>query len=174
MTIIHHARVDTRFGVFHLLAHGDQLVACEFDDEPQRYAMERTRLERVYGAFELRDHADPAGAATRLRRYDAGDTHALDDQPVELRGTPFQLSIWNTLRTIPAGTTWSYAALAARVGAPKAVRAAGAANGANPVALFVPCHRVIASDGTLGGYGGGLPRKQALLRHEGAELSLGV
>ena len=86
---------------------------------------------------------------------------------VELNGTPFQQRVWNALRAIPAGSTLSYSELARRVGAQAAVRAVGAANGANPVALVVPCHRVIGANGTLVGYGGGLPRKRWLLAHEG-------
>jgi methylated-DNA-[protein]-cysteine S-methyltransferase len=102
-----------------------------------------------------------------LRRYFAGDLAALDEAPVELNGTPFQRRVWTALRSIPPGSTLSYSELARRVGALSAVRAVGAANGANPVALVVPCHRVIGANGTLVGYGGGLPRKRWLLAHEG-------
>jgi methylated-DNA-[protein]-cysteine S-methyltransferase len=87
---------------------------------------------------------------------------------VELHGTEFERAVWTQLCRIPAGTTISYTELATRVGSPRGSRAAGQANGRNPVALFVPCHRVIAADGTLGGYGGGLDRKRRLLAHEGA------
>jgi methylated-DNA-[protein]-cysteine S-methyltransferase len=108
-------------------------------------------------------------SATRtvLRRYFDGDLRVLDSVQVELNGTPFQQRVWNALRAIPAGSTLSYSELARRVGAQAAVRAVGAANGANPVALVVPCHRVIGANGTLVGYGGGLPRKRWLLAHEG-------
>jgi len=98
------------------------------------------------------------------------------DLPLDLRGTPFQLSVWSALREIPYGATRSYAEIAARVGNADAVRAVGAANGANPVALVVPCHRVIQSGGKLGGYGGGLDLKRRLLameqsvRHQGSLL----
>jgi methylated-DNA-[protein]-cysteine S-methyltransferase len=102
-----------------------------------------------------------------LQKYFAGDCRALDDVAVELNGTPFQRKVWEALRDIPAGSTLSYADLARRIGEPRAVRAVGAANGANPVAVIVPCHRVIGTDGTLTGYGGGLDRKQWLLAHEG-------
>ena len=102
-----------------------------------------------------------------LQRYFAGDCRALDAVPVELNGTPFQRKVWNALREIPAGSTLSYADVARRIGQPRAVRAVGAANGANPVAVIVPCHRVIGSNGTLTGYGGGLDRQQWLLAHEG-------
>jgi methylated-DNA-[protein]-cysteine S-methyltransferase len=125
-------------------------------------------LARHLGAFTTRDVPDAAGAATRLRRYFAGDVAALDEQRVRLLGTAFQCRVWSALRGIPAGETRSYGGLAKALGRPDAVRAVAAANGANPVAVFVPCHRVIAADGTLWGYGGGLAMKQWLLRHEGA------
>jgi methylated-DNA-[protein]-cysteine S-methyltransferase len=107
------------------------------------------------------------GLRDTLERYFAGDVAALDTVPVELNGTPFQKNVWQALRRIPAGTTISYAELARRIGEAAAVRAVGAANGANPVAVIVPCHRVIGSNGRLTGYGGGLDRKQWLLAHEG-------
>jgi methylated-DNA-[protein]-cysteine S-methyltransferase len=125
-------------------------------------------LVRHLGAFTTREVPDAAGAATRLRRYFAGDVAALAEQPVRMLGTAFQCDVWSALRAIPAGETRSYGSLANALAKPDAVRAVAAANGANPVAVFVPCHRVIAADGTLWGYGGGLPMKQWLLRHEGA------
>lgn len=115
----------------------------------------------------------PRGAAARavaarLRAYFAGDVAAIDSLEVAAGGTPFQRAVWRELRRIPVGKTLSYAAVARRIGRPRAVRAVARANATNPVAVVVPCHRVIASDGTLCGYGGGLPRKQWLLAHEGA------
>ena len=109
------------------------------------------------------------GAIARpvLERYFGGDHAALDTVPVELNGTPFQKNVWQALRRIPSGTTISYSELAKRIGEPSAVRAVGTANGANPVAVIVPCHRVIGANGTLTGYGGGLDRKRWLLSHEG-------
>jgi methylated-DNA-[protein]-cysteine S-methyltransferase len=104
-----------------------------------------------------------------LQRYFAGDLAALDTVAVELNGTAFQKQVWQALRRIPHGTTISYAELARRVGTVSAVRAVGSANGANPVAVIVPCHRVIGSDGSLTGYGGGLERKKWLLEHEGCQ-----
>jgi methylated-DNA-[protein]-cysteine S-methyltransferase len=92
--------------------------------------------------------------------------------PLDLQGTAFQRQVWQALREIPAGQTRSYSDIARRVGAPAAVRAVGTANGANPVAIVVPCHRVIGRDGTLTGYAGGLPRKAALLRHESRQAAL--
>jgi methylated-DNA-[protein]-cysteine S-methyltransferase len=159
--------VSSPIGELGLVARDDRLVGLEFQTR-ERAASGWAHLARHLGPLEIRPHDDPAGAATRLARYFAGDLGALDEQPVELHGTEFQRAIWNALRTIPVGATWTYAEIAARIGRPSAVRAAGAANGANPVAVFVPCHRVIAADGTLWGYGGGLERKRWLLTHEGA------
>lgn len=102
----------------------------------------------------------------QMRAYFAGELREFD-VPLALGGTPFQQKVWAMLRKIPYGATISYAELARRVGKPGAARAAGSANGSNPVGIIVPCHRVIAADGTLGGYGGGLDRKEWLLRHEG-------
>jgi methylated-DNA-[protein]-cysteine S-methyltransferase len=125
-----------------------------------------TCLERWYpGELRVRRPIDSIRLA--LHEYFAGDCRALDAVAVELNGTPFQRKVWEALREIPAGATLSYADLARRIGEPRAVRAVGAANGANPVAVIVPCHRVIGADGTLTGYGGGLDRKQWLLAHEG-------
>jgi AraC family transcriptional regulator of adaptative response/methylated-DNA-[protein]-cysteine methyltransferase len=86
--------------------------------------------------------------------------------PLERAGSPFQNAVWDALLTIPPGETWSYARLARTVGRPQAIRAAGTANGANQFAIVIPCHRVITSNGELGGYGGGLPRKRWLIDHE--------
>jgi methylated-DNA-[protein]-cysteine S-methyltransferase len=105
-----------------------------------------------------------------MRRYFKGDIAVLRGLPVATNGTPFQTGIWRALRRIADGTAISYAELARRVGKPRAVRAAGLANGQNPISIVVPCHRVIGSDGSLTGYGGGLSRKQWLLEHEGVAL----
>ncbi len=107
----------------------------------------------------------------QLRAYFARELRVFD-LPLRLEGTPFQREVWEALRRIPYGTTTSYGALAASLGRPRAVRAVGAANGQNPIAIIVPCHRVIGADGGLTGFGGGLPRKRALLELEGAQLSL--
>jgi methylated-DNA-[protein]-cysteine S-methyltransferase len=105
--------------------------------------------------------------ATQLQNYFAGDLRKFD-LPLDFQGTDFQKRVWRELETIPYGETRSYAQIAARIGAPTAVRAVGAANGANPIPIVVPCHRVIGSGGRLTGYGGGLPLKKRLLELEGA------
>lgn len=110
-----------------------------------------------------------AAAASQLRRYFDGELRDFD-LPLDLHGTPFQLEVWNALRDIPYAATASYADIARAISRPKAVRAVGAANGRNPVAIIVPCHRVIGANGSLTGYGGGLPRKQYLLQHESTTI----
>ncbi|MEO5989708.1 MAG: methylated-DNA--[protein]-cysteine S-methyltransferase [Candidatus Eisenbacteria bacterium] len=158
----------TPLGPIALHALGECLVGVTLDGSTAPDSGVARQLERHLGPYTTRAHDDAAGSASRLARYFGGDWTALEEQPIRLYGTEFQCRIWNALRSIPRGTTWTYAQLADHIGRPRAVRAAGAANGANPVSLFVPCHRVIAADGTLWGYGGGLPRKAWLLRHEGA------
>ncbi|HEX7389242.1 MAG TPA: methylated-DNA--[protein]-cysteine S-methyltransferase, partial [Acidiphilium sp.] len=106
------------------------------------------------------------GVRDRLNAYFAGDLAAVDTITVRAAGTGFQHRVWTALRTIPPGTTTSYGELAARLGVPKASRAVGLANGANPISIVVPCHRVIGADGRLTGYGGGIERKAWLLDHE--------
>jgi methylated-DNA-[protein]-cysteine S-methyltransferase len=143
----------------------DALFALDFADYGART---RACLERRLGPIELNAARDPLGVAERLDRYFEGDLQALDDIPVRGNGTPFQERVWQALRHIPAGRTTTYGALAAQLGRPEAPRAVGAANGANPISIVVPCHRVVGHGGRLTGYGGGLDRKQWLLRHEGA------
>ena len=106
-------------------------------------------------------------AADELRSYFAGNLRVFS-VPLDLQGTEFQLRVWNHLSQIPYGETRSYGQVAEAIGRPKAVRAVGAANGSNPVAIIVPCHRVIGANGKLTGYGGGLPLKKRLLELEGA------
>lgn len=142
-----------------------RLRALDFHD----YEPRMLRLLRLhYGSQSLEAGAAPAATRAALDRYFAGDLAALADIPWATAGTDFQRQVWRALVDIPAGHTTTYARLAARIGRPTAVRAMGAANGANPVGIVVPCHRVIGADGALTGYGGGIPRKRWLLAHEGA------
>jgi len=126
----------------------------------------RRRFRHDFGDAELVAGHDRFGHRTALQRYFDGEITALDTIPVAFTGTPFQQQVWQALRTIAGGTTLSYGALARRIGTPTAVRAVGLANGRNPIGVVVPCHRVIGSDGSLTGYGGGLRRKRWLLEHE--------
>jgi methylated-DNA-[protein]-cysteine S-methyltransferase len=130
----------------------------------------RLLLQRHYGkhGFTLEDASLPGNVARAIEKYFAGDLTALDALSVKTAGTAFQRKVWDALRTIPCGATLSYAQLAAQIGRPAAVRAVGLANGANPVGIVIPCHRVIGSNGSLTGYGGGIRRKSWLLKHESA------
>ena len=134
----------------------------DFEDSMRRW------IGRHYPKAKLVEGRGPEPVMAALRAYFAGDASALDKVRWQASGTAFQLKVWETLCTIPAGETLSYRGLAERIGRPTAVRAVGLANGANPISLIVPCHRVIGIDGSLTGYGGGLPRKEWLLSHEGA------
>jgi methylated-DNA-[protein]-cysteine S-methyltransferase len=144
----------------------DRLRALDWDDYEARM---RRLLRLQYGSeLELREDSAPKSVRDSLNAYFAGYFSALDRIEVETGGTAFQRKLWTALRTIPSGQTSSYGALAKKIGAPKAVRAVGAANGANPISIVLPCHRVIGSNQRLTGYGGGLNRKSWLLTHEGA------
>jgi methylated-DNA-[protein]-cysteine S-methyltransferase len=143
-----------------------RLRTLDFRDYESRM---RRLLRLQYGKeIALDDGPAPTPLLRAMTAYFDGDIEALDDVACEMAGTPFQRSVWKALRKIPAGKTTSYGALARRIGKPAAMRAVGAANGANPISIVVPCHRVIGTDGSLTGYGGGLDRKRWLLKHEGA------
>src|SRR5215469_598341 len=133
-------------------------------DEPRL----RTLLKRQYGDVRVETGQAPAPIRRAFEDYFAGDIRALEKVPVATVGTGFQRKVWAALQRIPAGETRSYGQLAAEIGEPDAARAVGLANGQNPIAIVIPCHRVIGADGSLTGFGGGLPRKRWLLTHEGA------
>ena len=147
---------DSPIGPLVLVSDDDALTALHLphQGEPAHVAPEWKRAPS-----RLRD------AHAQLDAYFAGKLLAFD-LDLAPRGTPFQRRVWDELLAIPYGDTISYLELARRIGNPSAMRAVGAANGANPIALIIPCHRVIGSNGTLTGYGGGLPAKQWLLDHE--------
>lgn len=132
------------------------------DHEPRMRQLLRTH----YTACDLRRGSAPRQVTNALDQYFAGSLDALNDLPVMTGGTPFQQAVWQTLRQIPAGSTKSYGEIAAQLGRPAACRAVGVANGANPVAIIIPCHRVIGANGSLTGYGSGVHRKRWLLHHE--------
>jgi methylated-DNA-[protein]-cysteine S-methyltransferase len=159
-------RIDTPIGELLLVADQDgQVRAIDWADHESRML----RLLGIhYGknGFQLEPAYNPHGLRDAIVRYFSGDVAAIDGVPVQTSGTPFQRSVWCELRRIPSGTPVSYGKLAERIARPKAVRAVGLANGANPIGIVVPCHRVIGSDGSLTGYGGGLERKRWLLEHE--------
>jgi methylated-DNA-[protein]-cysteine S-methyltransferase len=168
----HLERVPTPTGAMLIVSDDEQrLRAVDWEDHEER--MWRL-LGRRYGknAVALKETPRTSAAKQALDAYFEGDFEALTRAPVAANGTPFQSEVWAALRQIPTGATISYGALAIRIGRPKAVRAVGLANGANPIALFVPCHRVIGADASLTGYGGGLDRKRWLLAHEGGAVPL--
>jgi methylated-DNA-[protein]-cysteine S-methyltransferase len=159
--------IGTPAGAVVLVRRGKALTALVFED---RWDGMSEELARRFGSLSFEEDPDGGRPAEALRRYLGRDLDALSDVAVDTAGTKFQESVWRALRRIPPGSTWSYARLAHEVGRPSATRAVAAANGANPVSIVIPCHRVIGSDGSLTGYGGGLPRKRWLLAHEGALL----
>jgi methylated-DNA-[protein]-cysteine S-methyltransferase len=156
--------VPSPIGDIFVVSDGVSLRALDFDEYEERM---RRLLKRQYGDVRLMPAEDPGGASSAVRRYLAGEIDAITRLDVATRGTPFQELVWRHLRRIPAGRTWSYGELAKAIGKPKASRAVGLANGSNPVAIVVPCHRVIGANGSLTGYGGGIERKRWLLAHEG-------
>jgi len=159
-------RLETPIGVA-LLATDEEGYLRAFDWSDYE-ARQLKLVQRYNGDVPTQPGAAPAQMREALTAYFDGELHALETIAWRTCGTAFQLSCWRALWDIPVGQTASYGEQAARIGKPKAVRAVGLANGANPIGLVVPCHRVIGANGALTGYGGGLQRKRWLLRHEGA------
>jgi len=157
--IVHTTFTDSPVGPLFLAAGETGMHAIEF--RGNRHPVKRGTDWREG------DNAVLRRARRQLDEYFAGKRRAFD-LPLSPAGTEFQRSVWTTLATIPYGETISYAQLASRIGRPGAVRAVGAANGRNPLPIVLPCHRVIGADGSLTGFGGGLPTKQFLLKLEGA------
>jgi len=160
------ARVASPLGELTLVLDGEgRLCILGWTDREDRW---RRDLKLRHGAdLPIEPAQGRSRAADALDAYFAGDFKALDTVPVNPGGTPFQRAVWSALREIPAGSRLTYAQLAARLGRPAAMRAVGAANGANPISLVIPCHRLVGAEGALTGYGGGLERKAWLLAHEG-------
>lgn len=159
-------RIQTPIGQMMIAAdRGGKLRAALFAED-EEIVRRYLRLQCGARGFTLESAENPGGLSESIMRYFGGELDAIDRIPVETGGTTFQQEVWQALREIPCGTTTSYGKLAKRIGRPAAVRAVGLANGANPVAVVVPCHRVIGSDGSLTGYGGGIERKRWLLDHE--------
>jgi len=163
-------RVESSIGSLLVIHDAERRVrALDFHDFASRM---RRLLCLHYGTqgadFLVKRGKVPPAILRALDGYFAGDLTAIDAIPIATAGTPFQREVWAALRQIRPGTTLSYSALARQLGRPKSARAVGLANGANPIAIVVPCHRVIGADASLSGYGGGLDRKRWLLAHEGA------
>jgi methylated-DNA-[protein]-cysteine S-methyltransferase len=158
-------RLETPIGVALLVTDADGVLrALDWAD----YAPRMKALLRLhYGAVMLRDARAPEQIRAALAAYFKGDLASLSAIRWRVAGTPFQQKVWKALPKIPVGTTMSYGALAAKLGAPNAMRAVGHANGSNPISVVVPCHRLVGANGSLVKYGGGLERKRWLLEHEG-------
>jgi len=159
-------RVATPIGTMMIAADGEGNLRVSLFTEDEEVVRRQLRLQYGDGGFTLEPAHDPYGLSEAITRYFAGEFSAIDMLPVETAGTSFQREVWQALRRIPCGTSTSYGRLAESIGRPSAVRAVGLANGANPVAVVVPCHRVIGANGSLTGYGGGIERKRWLLDHE--------
>jgi methylated-DNA-[protein]-cysteine S-methyltransferase len=162
-------RLQTPIGTALLVTDADGFLrALDWEDHEPRM---RQLLRRQYGALVLENARAPDDIRAALSGYFAGELARLTTIKWRVAGTPFQRKVWTALTTIPSGTTMTYGALAARLGFPKAVRAVGHANGANPISVVVPCHRLIGANGSLIKYGGGIERKRWLLAHEGVTLT---
>ena len=155
-----HTLVDSPIGPLRLVARGEEITGL-YMERQRHLPADEVFGERVDDAFDT--------ARAQLDEYFAGDRTEFD-LPLRLEGSDFQRRVWAALAEIPYGRTVSYGELAARLGSPGASRAVGLANGRNPIAVIVPCHRVVAADGSLGGYGGGLERKRYLLDLERGHL----
>jgi O-6-methylguanine DNA methyltransferase len=170
--VLRRAMVDTPLGAMLALASDDGLCALEFTGArgsgKPRLARLEARLQRHFPPHDIVDGDAPPIAAARkwLAAYFAGASAEGARVELDMRGAEFEKRVWSALTRIPAGTTTSYGAIAKALGSAGASRAVGAANGANPVAIIVPCHRVIGSSGSLTGYGGGLDKKTWLINHE--------
>ena len=168
------ATISTPIGDMLALASDEGLCALEFttvqgaNRGQERLTRLDARLQRWFPPHVILEAESAPIVRTRLwlAAYFEGTSAALGDLPLDMRGAPFEQRVWAALRAIPPGATTSYGAIADALGSAGASRAVGAANGANPVAIIVPCHRVVGSSGSLTGYGGGLDRKTWLLDHE--------
>ena len=163
-------KINTPIGEMVLVAdpNGNLRAADCTDYEPRMLRLLQLHYRRE--GFSLQPEENPFGFSAAMTSYFAGDLAVLNALPVADIGTPFQRAVWQELRRIPCGTTLTYSELAVQIGKPAAVRAVGLANGANPIGVIVPCHRVIGANGSLTGYGGGMERKRWLLEHESVAL----
>jgi methylated-DNA-[protein]-cysteine S-methyltransferase len=155
--------VPTPLGDMVVASHDGGVCAIEFD---RGWPRTERRLRRALPSVTMSAGVDRCRVGERVTAYFEGDLSAFDALPLDPRGTPFDQRVWRELRSIPPGTTIAYRDLALRVGCLHGCRAVGAANGRNPLALAVPCHRVVGTRGELRGYAGGLERKRWLLSHE--------
>ncbi len=162
-------RISSAIGIILIVSDGESLCAVDFFDYDDRM---RKLLSQRYAKYELVEQSNPQGFSDRLQAYFDRDFTALNDLPVNPGGTAFQQKVWQALRSIPVGKTWTYGELANHLGQPTASRAVGMANSLNPISIVLPCHRVVGANGKLTGYAGGLERKRWLLEHEANEKTL--
>jgi O-6-methylguanine DNA methyltransferase len=165
--VLNRAILDTPYGQMVAMASRKGLAVLEFV-KPNRQEILTKRLNKWFSGCEIVDADDDIIKKTRewLNNYFSSEFDRLSSPPLDMRGTEFELKVWQALQQIPLGQTISYQQLADRIGKPKGARAVGSANRRNPVSIIVPCHRVIGQNGLLVGYGGGLDVKKALLTHE--------
>jgi O-6-methylguanine DNA methyltransferase len=168
MMQLRRSTVDTPIGPMLALASEAALCALEFLSTDRLPRLE-ARLDRWFAPYRIEDRTNRVIDRARnwLRLYFGGASADVDDLALDLRGAPFERRVWAALTAIPPGETTTYGTVARRIGSAGGSRAVGLANGANPIAIIVPCHRVIGAKGQLTGYGGGLDRKRWLLDHEG-------
>jgi methylated-DNA-[protein]-cysteine S-methyltransferase len=172
LNIFHIEQFSTVTGTMLLLTDDDDCVrALDWEDYAPRM---HQLLRQQNGSVRLEPRSGASPARRAIEAYYAGELASIDSLPVRTGGTEFQREVWRALRTIPTGETTTYGRLAVKLGRPKAMRAVGMANGANPISVIVPCHRVIGANASLTGYGGGIERKRWLLRHEGAVPALAL
>jgi methylated-DNA-[protein]-cysteine S-methyltransferase len=160
------SKTKSPVGEITIVADRTHLYGLDFEGNEERL---KGLMQRHWNAGLVKAGTSPFDEA--INAYFDGNLHALCAVPTRLNGTPFQIRVWQALRSIKIGQTWSYKKLANQIGQAKAVRAVGAANGRNPIALVHPCHRVLGSDGSLTGFAGGVHRKKWLLNHERAKIA---
>ena len=163
-------RLDSALGELTIVTNNTHLCALEYEGDSDRMM---SFLQRRYETIEFSAKTNPLGVTQKLAAYLDGDYGAIEDIPVNPGGTAFQQKVWTELGRIPLGQTWTYGELATALGKPTASRAVGMANSKNPIAIVIPCHRVIGASKALTGYSGGLERKRWLLDHEGHSFHQG-
>jgi methylated-DNA-[protein]-cysteine S-methyltransferase len=161
-------RISSPLGSLLVISDGERLCALDYADYEQRMLK---LLRARYEEMRFQNARNPGGVRRLIHAYLAGDVACIDSIPVNTGGTSFQQKVWQALRAIPPGTVLTYGQLAVRLGRPAAYRAVGMTNALNPIAIVVPCHRLVGANGALTGYAGGLERKRWLLAHEGVECA---
>jgi len=167
---IYYTKLASPWSPLFLAGTEEGVCSCEFIKGKDMSSL-LSRLQKLNHHALIKEDSQPLAPAVHcLNRYFAGEPEHLD-QPLDLQGSYFQMQVWTSLRQIPMGKVATYGDIAVRIGRPGGARAVGQACGRNPVVLFVPCHRVVAANGGLGGFGSGLSLKQALLHHEGVFIT---